>query len=81
MTPDLEKRDFEGVVVRRDADGYGLVEFQNLTGLSSALGVFTREVLQNPAIDSACKIGAHVVGRAEITNGFAKILNLIPIGR
>lgn len=72
----LERRDFEGTIVRRDQDGYGLVKLDKPD--VDGLAFFTVEVLQNPAVASSCKVGRRVVGRAELKNGGYRILRLEP---
>lgn len=75
MTKALPKHDFEGVVIRRDPDGYGLVEFNEP---DHSIGVFTGEVLQDPRVDKSVKTGEKVFGRAERRGASFRILRLEP---
>jgi hypothetical protein len=71
-----DKRDIQGTIIRRDPDGYGLVE---LTGPErDVIAFFTNEVLQNPKIARSCIKGAEVKGRAVIRNGGYRIIRLEP---
>lgn len=74
-----EKRDFEGRIIRRDADGFGLVEFSKPLDKKRPFGFFTYEVLQNPAIARKCVVGQKVSGRAVRGSGDFRILRLEPI--
>ncbi len=79
MPQELERLDFEGTVVRRDPDGFGLVKMFHMRDHANTLGVFTKEVLQNPAVAKACKVGSRVVGRAEVgIAGGVRVLRIEP---
>ena len=71
-------RDFEGTVLRRDPDGYGLVEIHKPYELDTTIASFTGEVLQNPAIEKWCKPGVKAVGRAEQRGSGYRILRIEP---
>ncbi|MGV1905048.1 hypothetical protein [Agrobacterium cavarae] len=75
MGATLEKVDFEGTVIKLSPDGSGAVEFER----PHVTGVFTREVLQNPAVAKACTVGAKVTGRAIERNGGFRIVRLEPL--
>lgn len=78
MADATHKLDFEGVVIRRDTDGYGIVEFN---GPSHNIGVFTGEVLQDPRVERGVKAGQKVVGRAEKRGAGFRILRIEPSRR
>ena len=74
--------DFTGIVRRREADGFGEVEFRSPPALCGQTFCFTREVLQNPAIARTCIVGSAVEGRARQgpdPDGW-KIIRLEPFG-
>lgn len=58
------KVDFEGVVVRRDSDGYGVVRFEKPKAGAPNLGFFTQEVIHDPVVSRSCIKGRKVHGRA-----------------
>jgi tRNA-dihydrouridine synthase len=74
-----EKRDFEGKIIRRDPDGFGLVEFSKPLDAERPIGFFTFEVLQNPAIARKCVVGQRVSGRAVRGSGDFRVLHLEPL--
>ena len=72
-----DRRDFEGVILRRDPDGFGEVQFNRPNDIGFS-GVFTHEVLQNPAIAKSCTVGTHVVGRVERKPGGFRVIRIEP---
>lgn len=78
---DPEKVDFEGVVIRRDADGYGVVELHLSSEPSPpepAYGFFTRDVVLHPNVDRICVTGNKIHGRAERYGDGFRILRIDP---
>jgi hypothetical protein len=63
MAMEAQKVDFEGVVVRRDSDGYGVVKFDK-PRIQQQIGFFTQEVINDPTINKWCVKGRKVHGRA-----------------
>lgn len=74
-----ELRKFEGIVLRRDPDGYGLVEFEEPGELDHSIGVFTGEVLQDPKIYKNCQVGRRVVGSTERRGDGFRIVRMEPV--
>jgi hypothetical protein len=69
---------FEGVVIRRDADGYGFVEFVKPIALRSQTGVFSREVLVDPHVNSSTKADVRVKGTARPFRAGFRVLRIEP---
>ncbi|KAA0070014.1 hypothetical protein [Tardiphaga sp. P9-11] len=71
-----EKVDVQGKIIRRDPDGFGLVEISK--PVTEVIAVFTSEVLQNPAIAQSCVKGTEITGRAVVKDGGYKMIRLEP---
>ncbi len=81
MISEGEVLDFEGKVLRRDADGFGIVEISkfpdDLPASGAQFGVFTREVLQDPEVAESCKVGSRVTGSAQVSEyGAVRVMRL-----
>lgn len=69
---------FEGVVLRRDPDGYGFVRFSQPESLRDQTGVFTRDVFADPAVSSVAA-ESRVTGTARRFRDGFKIVRLVPL--
>jgi hypothetical protein len=79
LSGDAKPQDFRGKVLRRDPDGYGVVEFSSPSALDHKHGIFTREVFQDPKVAKGCKVGETVMGRVLENNGGFRIIRLEPV--
>ncbi len=70
---------FEGTVIKRDPDGFGYIEITTPGTLFKQVGVFTSEVLEDPAVSRDTKKGSHVTGRVlHSRGGGLKVLRIDP---
>ena len=69
---------FKGVVVRRDSDGYGFVQFSEPSALRDQTGVFSREVLVDPVVSRVCRADAKVTGTARPYRAGYRVMRLDP---
>lgn len=69
---------FTGVVMRRDPDGYGFVQFSAPNNLRDQTAVFSREVLFDPEVAARCKADTQVTGTARPFRAGYKVLRLDP---
>jgi dihydroorotate dehydrogenase len=72
-----EIRRFEGTIVRRDADGFGIVKFDEWPNPKSSYGVFTESTLHTPAANKAAKKGKRVRGTAKRVGECHEIIKLL----
>ncbi len=70
------REDFEGEVLRVDADGFGYIQITKPAKLNDKVGVFTAEVLADPKISRGIKKGGLVTGRISEKQGGLRVLKL-----